>query len=310
MTYKKFLSFYVIITLAIVGVVVGINCYVDIYGLFRGKKERTVYINERTTKYLFSYRYIPENFEGFIMGPSLSANLNPEDVKDFKIYNASIMGANVTELSYLVDNLISKGHMKFAVVCLGPYMTKDHGRKSANIDPKEYYGALGSTNLLRTYLLYYVRKYDLAPNRYAPNIYNTVGWNNFELEMHNLSAKDTILAKYARGEYDSVELDPVAYVELDTVLNKLRRSNIRVIGYYSPVPYQLYQLGKNYYNGYEQRINALFRKEDVLINLNDEKYRGINASYNTFIDHGHLSASGQSFVLNIIDSTLRDIYRK
>lgn len=310
MTSNSFLKRYVIISLSITIVIAGINYYIDIFGLFRGKKDRKVYINERTSKYLFSMRYIPENFDGFIIGPSLSANLNPEGIKDFKIYNASIMGANISELDYLINNIADKGHMKFAIVCLSPYLTKDHGKKAATIDPIEYYGAFGSTNLLKTYLLYFVRKYNLAPNRYSPNTHNVVGWDNFELEMNNLSAKDTILAKAARNDFDHAIIDTVAYRELGQTLEKLRSKNIQVIGYYTPVPYQLYTLGKDEYHDFENQVNKFFTPKDVLINLNDEKYKAANEDFSMFIDHGHLSAKGQFYVLHSLDSTLRQLYKK
>ena len=71
MTSKQFLLRYITITLSFILLIVFINYYIDIYGLFRGKKERTIYINERTTKNLLSMRYVPENFEGIIIGPSL-----------------------------------------------------------------------------------------------------------------------------------------------------------------------------------------------------------------------------------------------
>jgi len=307
MTGKKFFIRYILVTLSIIALVIGINCYVDIYGLFRGKKDRKVYINERTSKYLFSYRYIPENFEGIIVGPSLSANLNPEELKEFKVYNASIMGANISELDYLIDNIVAKGHIKFAIICLSPYLTKDHGRKSATIDPKEYYGALGSTNLLRTYLLYFVRKYNLAPSRYAQNIHNTSGWDNFALEMHNMDAKDTIISRAKRMEFDSTKIDHIAYNELRQTIEKLRANNIKVIGYFTPIPYQLYQLDFDANHKFVDSISTLFNDKDILINMNDEKYKTINEDYNSFIDHGHLSAQGQSFVLHVLDSTLKQM---
>lgn len=306
MSHKKFLLTYALITLSIVVCIVSINYCIDIFGLF-GKKDRKVYINERTSKYLFSYRYIPENFEGFIIGPSLSANLNPEYIKGYKVYNASIMGANISELNYLIDNIIEKGEMKFAIICLDPYLTKDHGKKSANIDPKEYYGALGSTNLLKTYVLYAVRTYNLAPKRYAPNIHNTVGWDNFELETPNINPKKSIDEKVALKNYENTHIDSIAYGELESTLQKLRKNNIKVIGYFSPVPYKLYQLGKADYQTFENKISLLFNNNDILINLNEEKYKAINDDYNTFIDHGHLSAQGQSFVLGILDSTLNTL---
>lgn len=310
MSSKKFLYTYAILALLLTAVVVGINYSVDIFGLFRGKKERKVYINERTSKYLFSMRYIPENYEGFIAGPSLSANLNPEAIKDFKVYNASIMGINVTEMNYLVDNIIDKGHMKFTIICLGRYLTKDHGRKSANIDPKEYYGALGSTNLLKTYLLYFVRKYNWAPLRYNPHVNNTSGWNNFELEMQNLNAKDSIEKRAALRVKDDISIDSVAYTELDYILKRLRSKNIQVIGYFSPVPYKLYEVDKEAYLDFEKKIGLLFNQKDVLLNLNDKKYKNKNDDYDIFIDHGHLSAKGQQFVLSELDSVLHVLYPK
>lgn len=305
MDHKKFLVTYATLIVFIVAAIVATNYYIDIYGLFRGTKERKVHINERTSKYLFSYRYIPENFEGFIIGPSLSANLNPEQIKDYKIYNASIMGANITELNYLMENIADRGHMKFAIVCLDPYLTKDHGKKSANIDPKEYYGALGSTNLLKTYLLYFVRKYELSPRRYAPNIHNTVGWDNFELETANINPKKAIDEKVALKNYENTKIDSLAYLELDSCLQNLRRHNIKIFGYFSPVPYKLYQMGKHDYQQFEDKITALFKPQDVLINLNDEKYKDINDAYDTFIDHGHLSAKGQAFVLAALEQQLK-----
>lgn len=294
----------------LVSIIVGINYSIDIYGLFRGKKERKVYINERTSKYLFSMRYIPENYEGIIAGPSLSDNLNPDQLKGYKIYNASIMGINVTEMNYLLNNIIDKGHLKFAIICLGRYLTKDHGRKSAYIDPKEYWGALGSTNLLKTYFLYGIRKYNLAPGRYSPHVYNTDGWNNFELEMHNLNAKDSIIKRVEQKVIDTISIDPIAYEELDFILKKLRSHNIQVIGYYSPVPYGIYQVDITANRDFEKRINALFTSKDVLLNLNEEKYRPENSDYGMFIDHGHLSAKGQDYVLQKLDSVLNSIYKK
>ncbi len=305
MSSKRFLLTYVVITLTLVAIIAGINYSIDIYGLFRGTKDRKVYINERTSKYLLSYRYIPENFEGFIVGPSLSANLNPRQIKGYKIYNASIMGANITELNYLIDNIVDRGKMKFAIICLDPYLTKDHGKKSANIEPKEYYGALGSTNLLKTYLLYFVRQHKLAPHRYAPNLHNTVGWNNFELETANIDAKKSIEEKASKRQYEKTEIDTIAYAQLDSALVKLRQKNIKIIGYFSPVPYPLYQLGKTDYQQFETKIAALFTKNDVLINLNTETHKAITNDYQAFIDHGHLSAKGQRFVLDQLEKELK-----
>lgn len=304
LTKNRFLLYTLLSCLLAVGAVVGINYTIDTYGLFTGKKDRFVYANERTSKYLFSYRYIPENFEGFIIGPSLSANLDPKQLKGYKVYNASIMGANISELDYLVDKIIEKGHMKFAIVCLDPYLTKDFGKKSANIDPKEYWGALGSTNLCKTYFLQLVRKYNLMPGKYAANIYNEYGWNNFELEMHGLDPQKAIEDKVKNRLSESTDIDPQAYLQLEQTLNKLRQHHIKVIGYFSPVPYQLHAIGIEGYTKFENQIQALFKEGDVVVNLNEEKYKPFTNDYHTYIDHGHLSAQGQTFVLGELQKAI------
>jgi hypothetical protein len=281
--------------------------YVDIYGLFLGRKERKVYVNERTSKYLLSFRYIPENYNGFIVGPSLSANLNPKFFENFKIYNSSIMGANISDLHYLIKNIHEKQKMDVVIICLDPYLTKDYGKKSATIDPKEYYGALGSTNLLKTYLMYFIRNYKLLPDRHAPELINEDGWNNFELEMKNLDARRSIEEKVKLKHYEETKIDPRSYEELKEVLQELRRKNIRIVAYFSPVPYQIYSIGRKDYASFENKMKALFTEDDILVNLNDEKYQQVTSDYSNFIDHGHLSAAGQAFVLNELRTQLQKL---
>lgn len=289
--------------LIIIGIV-AINIYIDVFGLFLGRKHRRVYTNERTSKYLLSFRYIPENFNGFILGPSLSANLDPTQIQRFKIYNASIMGANISDLHYLVKNLLAKGDMKVAIICLDPYLTKDFGKKNATIDPKEYFGALGSINLLKTYGMFCIRKFNLFPNQFAPNLIDVNGWNNFELEMNGLNSKKAIDEKVRLKRHEETKIDTRAYEELAEVIRELRAKNIQIVAYFSPVPYPIYSIGKNKYGEFESAMAKLFMEKDILINLNDEKYNSVTSDYSTFIDHGHLSASGQAFVLREIQLAL------
>ena len=307
MNSKTFLLRFTIITTAIVVSILLLNVYIDIYGLFLGTKDRKVFTNERTSKYLLSYRYIPENYDGIIIGPSLSANLNPQRLKGYKIYNASIMGTNISDLHYLINNIIEKGDIKFVILCLDPYLTKDFGKKSITINPKEYLGALGSTNLIKTYLMYFVRKNNVLPGTYAKEIIDENGWNNFELEMKNLDSKKIIEDKVKLHQHEETKIDQRSYEELRDVLNQLREKKIKILGYFSPVPYPLYAIGNKKYKEFETSITKLFTKDDLVLNFNEEKYWPVTSNYQIFIDHGHLSSLGQNFVLKEIESTLDTI---
>jgi hypothetical protein len=67
MTYQNFLSRFLLIVGVFIMSFAGLNYYIDIFGLFRGTGNRKVYINERTSKYLYSYRYIPENYDAVLI---------------------------------------------------------------------------------------------------------------------------------------------------------------------------------------------------------------------------------------------------
>src|SRR5687768_4922851 len=74
MTASRFLKRTSIISTLAIACIVLANMTIDIYGLFLPVKGKAlpVYNNERLSKYLLSYRYIPQNFEAAIIGTSLS----------------------------------------------------------------------------------------------------------------------------------------------------------------------------------------------------------------------------------------------
>ena len=306
MEAKKFLFRVSGISFLLMAAFVTFNYFQDVYGLFHPCKdlELKVYTNERTSKYLLSHRYIPENFEGIVIGPSLSANLNTETIKDYKIYNASIMGANISELRYLVNNIVERGNLRFVIICLDPYLTKDHGKKSARIDPKEVYGALGSTNLIKTYLFKVIRDNELLPGKFPPDATNAYGFNNFNPELAKGDAREKILEKVRLKSAESTYIDPVAEKELGETITYLRQRQIRIIAYFSPVPHQILSINHQNYKAYQDRMRQLFSSEDILLDLNHERYQAITADFDTYIDHGHLSKKGRDFVLGELRQAL------
>ena len=307
MTAKTFIKRVFIFSTLLLALIIGINYRLDIYGLFRDTEGRKlkVYADERTSKYLLSFKYIPENFEGIIIGPSLSANLNTKHLKEFEVYNASIMGANISELSYLIHNIVENGDLKFVIICLDPYLTKDHGRKTAMIDPKEFYGALGSTSLIKAYIMKFIREWGLWPEKYPKQYINDYGFNNFNLILDKGKALEMIREEAAKGE-EEIHIDPIALQQLKETLQYLRENNIQIIAYFSPLPYQVLSANEENYREYQKIMIRLLKPEDILLDLNQQEYQEITSDYELFIDHGHLSEKGQSFVLNALRNVLRE----
>lgn len=309
MKTKKYFYTMMSISIFLLIAFVATNYIVDLYGLFHDTKGRKIeaYADERVSKYLFSFNYIPTNFEGILIGPSLSDNLNTQKIESYKIYNASMMGANISDLKPLVLNTINNGDIKILVVCLDPYITKDFGKKSSVIDKKQYYSALGSVTLLKTYLIKFIREQQILPSKFKEVYINPYGYNDFDEEFAVEDPEKKIMKMVTLKKQEEMHVNKNAFKELEYVLDYARSKNIQIVGYFSPIPYQILKINdKNYYE-YQSKIKSLFHRDDILINLNDEKYKNITSDFTTFIDHGHLSKKGQDFVLRELELVLSKI---
>ena len=141
LTSRRFLIITAGVTFLLCFIVIASNVYFDIFGLFRDTQGRSlpVYHNERISKYLLSYHYIPENYDGILIGTSLSANVAVEDARHF-IYNASVMGSNIAELRPILQKCIDGGIQR-VIFCISPYMFKNAEAKEVDLNDKLFYAA-------------------------------------------------------------------------------------------------------------------------------------------------------------------------
>ena len=127
MTSKQFLAFFSIGLAAAAAVIVPFNMHEDVYGLFRTARGRrlSIYGEERVAKYLHSFRYIPENFDGVLLGSSVTDNFDTRRFPGYRIYNASIDGGNVEDLTPIADNVFRRGALKLTILCIHRYLTTE-----------------------------------------------------------------------------------------------------------------------------------------------------------------------------------------
>ena len=316
MTFKKFFYSSLLISICIVTAIVLFNVYMNEYGLFGNTKGMSINIwnNERTSKYLLSFNYIPTNFEGILIGPSVSNNLDTKKISDFKIYNASIDGGNVSELKYIVENVIQKGNLKFIIICLSPYITKDNGPKTSGISQQQYWGALGSKEILYRYLY---KLFTMLGLRY--DIYNDYGCMNFNLwfekqvvaksELVTKSHPERNVDKQKRNNDNEIEfIDKIAYNELSEILTLSRIKGVKIFGYYHP--YYIEKYNERRFQTYKEIIDKLFNENDVVWNLNDEKYMVFRSDPSNYYDRSHFSSKGTHYVIREISNQLNLFYQR
>ncbi len=276
-----------------------INFQIDLFGLFHSTKGKSLSIfdDERGSKYLLAHRYVPENFDGYILGPSLSANINPKQIKDLKLYNLSMMGANITEQKAVLEKALERGTPKVVILCLHPYLTVDHGMKTKSINRKQYYGALGSVGLYKTYAFALVRNFNLMPAKFPKEQFNDYGYNNYNDFLKVKSVENKINDQLKRPDAIKTSIDSVAWVEFNQVIQECVSKQIKIVAYFHPLPFPLYDKFRNSLSIYKDVVEGALKGNATILDFNEAKYEFFTKDLSNYIDHGHLSEKGQTFLL-------------
>jgi hypothetical protein len=283
---------YFAIVLAIIAMVAGVNYLVDFYGLFRDSSQRPIrlYANERTGKYLLGFRYIPANFQGIVIGTSVTQNWNVARIGSIRIYNASVSGANISEEKLIADNAFARGHIRLAIFCLAPYMTLNHGRKTAYMTPAEYWGALGSIQLLRDYV-----GAALARLRGSAPSTTENGAGRIDVEGNDQDLRWRGVRQRAEAPTQEFVVDEQAVKEYIELLRTAHARGARVVGFTAPVYAPVYAAQRAGYEEYLARMRRLFAPQDLVIDFNAPQYFVYTNDPATFVDGTHLSEKGAAY---------------
>ncbi len=293
--------------------IVSVNFYLNEFGLFgniKGKEYR-VYNYEKTTKYLFSFNYIPSNFDSILVGPSMSDRMmDTEKLNNYRVYNLSMDGGNISELKYAIDNVLNYGNIKLFIICLDPFITKDSGTKSSQINTKEYYSTLGSLFTLKHYtrkaISIRLGKKDMHYDSYWGYINNAYNLrdNNSTLDI-NKYVNDLDPSKI-----DFLRIDETAYKELSEVLATVRKKDIQILAYYYPRPKRIaeHNLYKLFNQKYKKKIDKLLDYDrDIIVDFSQNKYDYIRDDDSSYYDGGHLSRKGADKILEVLNNKILDI---
>lgn len=297
-------------TLGVVSSIVLLNIALDIYGLFRNAagRELPVYHNERVAKYLLSYHYVPENFNTIIIGTSLSANLDLSpylEVTNHKAYNASVMGANVSEIAPILENCL-EGGVRNVIFCVSPYMIKNAGEKEVELNEKLHYGALGSKNLLETYFVAGLRYFNVVPSKYPKGQIDMNGVNRFELFFSAGTVEEKIDLVLEKERDKDFAFDQKAMEELRDLFLRLQDKAVHYLIYFHPVPSRFYEAKREHYKSFEDKVLALMPDSSRLVNFNGSEYSWFTRNNKNYIDHGHLSPDGARTISKILSDRVRE----
>jgi hypothetical protein len=305
-TSKRFLAVFAAGFSAVCAGLIALNMVLDPYGLFRSSRTRSlpVYGEERIAKYLYSMRYIPENFDGILLGSSVSDNLDPRQFHGYRIYNASINGGNVEDLRPIAENVYGKSELKLTLVCIHRYLTLDHGNKTDLMTPRQYWGALGSPQLLAAYLS------GLAIRRgVVHGEYDDMGTLRESADPDSAVVRRTIdkaVGDIQRGQASvgNYSIDPVALAGLNRILTTARHRSRRMLVFYPPIPASVFAIRRAEFARYRETVGSLLGPGDVVVDFNDPSHSGLREDLLNFQDAVHLSKSGAAAVMSELSGTV------
>lgn len=295
--------------MSFVGIVLFITCAIaaanysmDIYGLFRDVKGNKIkiYGNDRPWKFLLSYRYIPANFDGILIGSSLSETWDVSRIEGARVYNASISGGNISEEKLIADNVFSQGKMKLVIFCIHPYLTASHGRKTGYMNKREYWGALGSIEL---------------PRVYAKLIGARLGLLTAKVDENGMSREfGPVVVPQKSGEDSTatknhtafkVAVDEIAFTEYKQLVQNARAQGAKVVAFIPPIYEGVYAAQKTKYDTYFARVSALFQPNEKVINFNLPIYASYTREPTNFYDGAHLTAKAADYFSAELASEVR-----
>ena len=285
---KKWLVLFSVILVSLTVSLVTANYFIDHYGLFRDVEGKKLIPNDnfRLAKYLYSYNYIPVNYDGILIGPSASINLDTSKIVNRNVYNLSLDGANISEMKLVTDMVMSKGQLSLVVFTIHPYMIKDFGPKTPYMTPREYYGALGNVQLLKEYFHWAAARLDVYTNSYKVDE-NGV----FDYEYPTLMSK----FQSSPGPFDEKPLfkvDERALDEYKQLVHAARSHGAKLVVLIPPIYSEAYIPYKDYYDNYFKLMSDLFLPHESIINFNLPLYSKYTDDVSNFQDAAHLSRKG------------------
>ena len=287
---KKWLVLFSVILVSLTVSLVTANYFINHYGIFgdvEGKKLNPQ-DNYRLSKYLYSYNYIPVNYEGILIGPSASINLDTSKIVNRNVYNLSLDGANISEMKLVTDVVMSKGQLSLVVITVHPYVTKDFGPKTPFMVPREYYGALGNIQLLKEYLHWAAARLDLYHHYYKVDEH---GVYDYEYPISVVSKFQSNPGPYDKGG-SFFEIDERAVDEYRQLVHAARSHGAKLVGLIAPIYSEAYIASKDDYDNYFKLISDLFLPHETIINFNLPLYSKYTDDVSNFQDIGHLSRKG------------------
>ena len=256
--------------------VFGSSYAIDLFGIFHDPtgKQLSVQHNERTAKFFLNERYVPANFDALLVGGSSTSNFRMDALDFARFYNESLYGSNAVEEKRLVDEALRRGHFRYAICVINPYLLQSHEfNEGSGVPPRRE--ALGSVNLIREEFYAGMRKIRHSPNSFWPEggqaMPPSKGFMGKDLEF-------------------TFKYDPIAVEAFQQTLDELRASGTKIIFFETGVYEPMYQRHRQQFDAFYAAF-PLRHADEPLIDFNAPEYAAFRSDASRWVDPPHLTDS-------------------
>jgi hypothetical protein len=302
MSPKRWLLITIAFTLATGGAVAAFNAAYDIYGLFRETRGRKLaaYGDPRVAKFLLSSRYVPENFNGVLLGTSVSANWDVSSLGPFRVYNESINGGNITEEKAIVERALSRRGINVAFLLVQPYLTRSHDFETARLTPDLQYSAIASFSLLDAY--------KTMINVRLGRIHLETDWTGTQnFENYKLVLNPVLRTMLEPGE--EFEVDSIAFAAYRDLVAELRTRGVQTVFVVPPIYEELLQRKRAAFDNYARRILAT-APDNPSIDFTSDRFAEFRLNRANFGDGVHLLPPAANQVVAELNRFVADLVSK
>lgn len=284
-------------TAAIGGLAIAINLAVDPWGLYRDPRGRrlAVYGDSRVGKYLLSTRYVPANFNGVLIGSSMTANWNMGLLRQARIYNESIEGGNVVEEKAVVERVLEHPGVEVAFLVQDPYFTHESAFRTVTLTPQLWRASLGSDNLLNVYK-------DIVREKLGhPS--TSIGANGTERFDHLPSKLNATLQQLWRPG-TPFAVDPAADTAYRELVAMLRAHHVSIVFLVPPVFEGLLETKRDELQDYARRFAPCRQPGDLVIDFTASDFQDFCGRRENFADGIHLVSGAADHIVTLLSRQL------
>ncbi len=281
----------------------GFNMAMDLYGLFRPVRGRRLvaYGDPRVAKYLFSARYVPQNFDAILVGPSVSANWDLTAIEQMRVYNNSLDAANIIEQRAMARAALGAPGLTAVFMIVHPALTASHDYKTVNLSPALKRSALGSLSLWDAYK-------DIVNIRLhrSAQVFDYAGTEHWSYMPAELNAN--MKRMYTPGP--AFEIDADAWREFRGFLAEIRARRARLFFIVPPIFEDLLASKREAFAAYARMVRAETAPEDRWIDFTTEEFADFRKTRANFGDGVHIVPAAARRVVAHLDRQVKEWMRE